>query len=98
VCCDLQNMGIEYDEAMETIHAIKKDGTVSPACTHAPVWSHTLREARHMRPGPCRQLAPVGVSLLIHIPGTTDLWTSSLAALQRVNTKRCICDAYLGCC
>jgi hypothetical protein len=26
----LQNMGIEYDEAMETIHVIKSDGSVSP--------------------------------------------------------------------
>lgn len=25
----LQNMGIEYDEAMETIHVIKRDGSVS---------------------------------------------------------------------
>jgi hypothetical protein len=27
-----QNMGIEYDEAMETIHVIKRDGSVSSPC------------------------------------------------------------------
>lgn len=52
----LQNMGIEYDEAMETIHVIKRDGSVSSisphrdnfeasanrihACSPATVYSH----------------------------------------------------------
>jgi hypothetical protein len=35
----LQNMGIEYDEAMETIHVIKRDGSVS-------LWSHVEDSAR----------------------------------------------------
>jgi hypothetical protein len=26
--CFVQNMGIEYDEAMETIHVIRRDGQV----------------------------------------------------------------------
>lgn len=30
----LQNMGIEYDEAMETIHVIKRDGSVSSISPH----------------------------------------------------------------
>jgi hypothetical protein len=37
-----KNMGIEYEEAMETIHAILPDGSVSFACARcAAVWGES---------------------------------------------------------